>query len=196
MDWFDIKGFEGLYKINKKGEIFSYNRIYTYIRKGEIIERKQKGKLLKISPNKDTGYLSLCLSKNGIKFPFTLHRLMALNFIANPENKPYVIHINKDILDNSLDNLKWDINISASGEAFKKFQKKGNNARKKKVIQCDLVGNEIYEFNSMQEAQLFTGICAASISNCCTKTPHKIKQNGKIYTFVTKQAGGFKWRYK
>ncbi len=36
-----------------------------------------------------------------------LHRIVAQLFIPNPDNKPEVDHINTDITDNRVDNLRW-----------------------------------------------------------------------------------------
>ena len=53
------------------------------------------------------GYMRVSLSNNGEKKWLQVHRLLALDFIPNPENKPYVDHIRGKHMGNSLENLRW-----------------------------------------------------------------------------------------
>ena len=53
------------------------------------------------------GYMRISLSKNGKRKQFKVHRLLALHFIPNPENKACVDHGNGVKDDNSLENLSW-----------------------------------------------------------------------------------------
>ena len=54
-----------------------------------------------------TGYCIVCLTKDGKCSNKKIHRLVALAFIPNPENKPCIEHINTDKTDNNIKNLRW-----------------------------------------------------------------------------------------
>ena len=85
-----LKDYEGLYLINKEGEIYSI---------------KSK-KILKPKINTHN-YYTIKLCKNGIKKIYKLHRLLAIQYIPNPEGKPVIDHIDRNRENNSLDNLRW-----------------------------------------------------------------------------------------
>ena len=53
------------------------------------------------------GYMHTALYKNGKEKRFLVHRLLALHFIPNPENKRCVDHGNGVRGDNNLENLSW-----------------------------------------------------------------------------------------
>lgn len=85
-----IKDFEGKYAISTCGKVTNVN----------------SGKVLKPSLN-ENGYWYVGLWQEGKTRSFSLHRLLAQAFIPNPENKPFVNHIDADRSNYSLPNLEW-----------------------------------------------------------------------------------------
>tara|TARA_R110000782_G_C14741419_1_gene406216 strand:- start:317 stop:829 length:513 start_codon:yes stop_codon:yes gene_type:complete len=94
-----------LISINKKMTTIKDYENYLIFEDGKIINtltgREMKNKIDKY------GYKQIGLC-NGIKRKFfTIHRLIALSFIPNPDNKPCVDHINRNTQDNRIENLRW-----------------------------------------------------------------------------------------
>lgn len=71
-----------------------------------IVRNKTNGYLLKPSLN-NKGYYIVCLSHNKIIKNYLLHRLIAIYFIPNLDNKPNVDHNNNITTDNRIHNLRW-----------------------------------------------------------------------------------------
>ena len=53
---------------------------------------------------KSTGYRHVYLDD---KKSINVHRLVAIHYIPNPDNKPCVDHINRERDDNRIENLRW-----------------------------------------------------------------------------------------
>lgn len=70
------------------------------------IRNVRKGNILKLGYFR-TGYVSVSLNQDSKAKKYSVHRLVALAFIPNPENKPQVNHKNGVKDDNRLVNLEW-----------------------------------------------------------------------------------------
>lgn len=74
---------------------------------GKVISFKYKEPRIMKTWNGSSGYKMLKLTKNKKIFTFQVHRLVALTFLPNPDNKEQVHHIDNDKMNNHLHNLQW-----------------------------------------------------------------------------------------
>ena len=93
IDFVTLKDFENEYEILNK---------YPY-----TIRRKKDHYVVKESINKSNGYVQVNLSGK----PYQKHRIIAKQFIPNPNDLPFIDHISRDRTDYHLSNLRW---VSAS----------------------------------------------------------------------------------
>lgn len=125
------------------------------------------------------GYLYITLSKCGVEKTFRVHRLIALCFIPNPENKPHINHRDGCKLNNVANNLEWCTSSENNQHAYDIGLKKscGDNPRAKLTNeQIILIRDNPEGMSRIQLAEMF-GVAASKISDI---------QIGKIY----KRIGG------
>lgn len=126
--------------------------------------KNKHGRILK--PEIRNGYYSVDLMKNGKRYKFRVHRLVAEAFINNPDNLPQVNHKDEDRLNNLASNLEWCDNTY--------------NSQYPNDLSVYCFDLDKY-FKSASEASVHTGVCRTSIVKCCN---HKLQQ-----------AGGMLWCY-
>lgn len=184
-EWKDIKGYDGLYQVSNLGRVKSLGN-----------DKSRKEKILKAETTKG-GYLRVNLYKKMKGKHMLIHRMVADAFIPNPENKPYIDHIDGNPFNNSIDNLRWcthkeNMNNPIAKQRIGEFMKghsvsqelreKIRDTHRKSIYQIDKINEHIIrEWPSIIDAERELGIDHRKISNCC---------NGK-----RKTAGDFIWKY-
>ena len=137
VEWRDIEGFEGLYKVSDKGNAKSLDR-EVWDSRGYF--KKLKGKnltnvLMKI------GYLSVTLTKEGKQYKRYVHRLVCETFLEKEEHHECVNHINGDKLDNRVENLEWTTYSENNKHAYETNLKsnRGENQSRHKLKEEDVL---------------------------------------------------------
>ena len=91
---YDVVGYEGLYKINKNGDIWSCR--YKMFMSATLTGRDENNL-----------YYRLGLVKDGKSNRYYIHQLLGKNFLENPNNYREIDHIDGNKTNNSLENLRW-----------------------------------------------------------------------------------------
>jgi hypothetical protein len=102
--WRNIKGYEGIYQVSSQGNVRSLPRTIV---DGANHKKHYKGKMLTSRIDKG-GYKIIDLRNGYDKKTYKVHRLVALAFIPNPNNKPEINHKKEnEKWNNFVDNLEW-----------------------------------------------------------------------------------------
>jgi hypothetical protein len=152
----DLIGYEGIYKISNNGDIIN-----------------NKGNKLKFSRSASgKGYYQVSLCKNGVVKMFSIHRLVAFNFLPLIEGKFIVNHKDGVKTNNNFTNLEWvtySENIKHSIQVLgnpKPPSWKGrfgnNHNRSKKVYEFDLDFNLLNVYESGLDFQRKTNVSHTS----------------------------------
>lgn len=88
--WKDVKGYEGIYKINRNGTIIN-----------------KSGKKIIPCYNKRLNRYIYSLYKNNKRTRFSRYKLVAEHFLPNPNNFTAVVHKDKNKTNDKVTNLKW-----------------------------------------------------------------------------------------
>ena len=148
-EWEDI-GPEGFYQISTLGRPKSVQRINHY-------NRNVKAKILRVNLSMD-GYPCVSVRSGNKSYTYKIHRLVAVAFIPNPDNKPQVNNVNGNKLDCSIGNLEWNtaqenmihaynngLQVGKKGEKHGRSKLTEEQVLEIRAIGCNLTQKEIAE---------------------------------------------------
>jgi len=105
--WIDIPGFEDFYKVSNLGNVKGIDReVYVENSPHTLLVKTH---LLTPQLGKDCRYVYVSLSKSCKSKRYYIHRLVATLFVKNKNGYHYVKHIDGDVTNNKVTNLKWVI---------------------------------------------------------------------------------------
>ena len=155
----EIKGYDGKYLVSDDGTIISVYRMATI--HGKLM-KVGKPKALKPSLDK-RGYLIVNLyDGTGKSKSWKVHRLVALAFLDNPQNKRCVCHKDNNPQNCSVDNLYWGTDKENQDQAWED----GLHKSEKPVKQIDKYGRLIATYKSQNCAARMTNIPQSNIWKC------------------------------
>lgn len=114
--WKEIKDYKG-YEVSNLGNVRTFKNKGIQKKETNTIPILLKQRQIITHCGKKYTRVNLCL--NSTKKQYFVHRLVALAFIPNPENKPQVNHKDNNPLNNELSNLEWCTNSENQIHRFK-----------------------------------------------------------------------------
>ena len=101
------------------------------------------------------GYKVYNLYNNGKRKSYLIHRLIGEYFIPNPNNLPYIDHINRNRADYRIENLKW---VSSQENANNTNVKKSSTTGHKNIYEVVLKGSKYYRFKKKYKGKEYTKV--------------------------------------
>ena len=139
--WVDVKGYENLYRISSMGRI-----------------QNQRG-ITQGALNRN-GLLRHPLYKNGTMKSYYVHKLVAIHFIPNEQNKPYVVHTGHKT-DNRHNQLMWSTHKEGAHHTKYKIQHYTRS-----VCQIDIDTNQVIKiYNALSDVKK-DGFTLSRVSAC------------------------------
>jgi hypothetical protein len=153
--WRDAPGYEGAYQVSTLGRVRN-------TKSGRVLRPHEQGR----------GYLQAMLSKQGKRSHPLVHRLVALAFVPNPENKPQINHKNGNKKDNRPENLEW---CTMSENLLHRHRVLGQPGTRCRPVQCLNTGDCYPSAKAAAEALGLRRVGVTQVCNGQQKTTKNLK---------------------
>ena len=165
-EWRDVKGYENLYQVSRKGKVRSSHKGYWEVLTS-VVNRH--------------GYNQYLFHKDGKRKNMRGNRLVAEAYIPNPDNLPFLNHKDENPANDCVDNLEWctceyNNNYGTLPERRSKF-----NPKNRPVCMFDVDGTFIREFYNVNDAAKYIGGNHPCVSRACSG--QSITYKNKIWCY-------------
>ena len=113
-EWKAIPGYISYYEASSLGRIRSVARVVTTYsaRGGRSVPMRRRGRVMRLNINKRTGYLSVCLSRDGKCKTKRVNVLVCMTFNGPCRADLICCHNDGEKLNNTPENLRWDTTLA------------------------------------------------------------------------------------
>lgn len=169
--WKYVPGYDKKYQVSNTGKVISLQR-----------QKHNSGEGYLMKPSIERGYERIVLTdRSGKQKHVSIHRLVALAFVPNPNNYAIINHKDENKLNNNADNLEW-CTIQYNSTYGSARAKQGiSRGRMVQQLTNDPTPVPIAIYYSISIAARINHLHTTAISKCCM---------GRL-----KSTGGFKWQY-
>lgn len=105
--WKDIEELKNAYQVSNFGRVRRKSRKVPTNVPGQRNGLRNLSERITKSQDNGHGYQQIYVKIDGIRIMVYLHRIVAIYFLPNPENKPEVNHKDGNKENNRADNLEW-----------------------------------------------------------------------------------------